>query len=236
MLFSQHQRPPFCSPKPRVRALDWTKDALVHHSAGIALLPPARESPRSAAPFAKGPVESPQLIETEADLLDTFGQPYPKDSHYEYWLVASSYLAYGGVMRVVRADDEELKNGFIGIANSVKIKSPDDYTNSGYAENTIAGVTYAAKNPGSWSNGVKVCTIDGFGDQVLTHMGSWADNYNSWKESNLELLEGLEQLRFLENGYSIKCVPVDNKGRTFWELNNPEDVARIEKEINKNIA
>ena len=94
-----------------------------------------------AAPFAKGPVESPQLIETEADLLDTFGQPYPKDSHYEYWLVASSYLAYGGVMRVVRADDEELKNGFIGIANSVKIKSPDDYTNSGYAENTIAGVT-----------------------------------------------------------------------------------------------
>ena len=121
-----------------------------------------------AAPFAKGPVESPQLIETEADLLDTYGQPYPKDSHYEYWLTASSYLAYGGVMRVVRADDEELKNGFIGVANSVKIKSPDDYTNAGYAENTIAGVTYAAKNPGSWSNGIKVCTIDGFGDQVLT--------------------------------------------------------------------
>ena len=121
-----------------------------------------------AAPFAKGPVESPQLIETEADLLDTYGQPYPKDSHYEYWLTASSYLAYGGVMRVVRADDEELKNGFIGIAQSVKIKSPDDYTNAGYAENTIAGVTYAAKNPGSWSNGIKVCTIDGFGDQVLT--------------------------------------------------------------------
>ena len=121
-----------------------------------------------AAPFAKGPVESPQLIETEADLLDTYGQPYPKDNHYEYWLTASSYLAYGGVMRVVRADDEELKNGFVGAANSVKIKSPDDYTNSGYSENTIAGVVYAAKNPGSWSNGIKVATIDGFGDQVLT--------------------------------------------------------------------
>ena len=75
-----------------------------------------------AAPFAKGPVESPQLIETEADLLDTYGQPYPKDNHYEYWLTASSFLAYGGVMRVVRADDEELKNGFVGAANSVKIK------------------------------------------------------------------------------------------------------------------
>ena len=55
------------------------------------------------APFAKGPVETPELIETEADLLDTFGQPYPKDNHYEYWYTASSYLAYGGVMRVIRA-------------------------------------------------------------------------------------------------------------------------------------
>ncbi len=121
-----------------------------------------------AAPFAKGPVESPQLIETEADLLDTYGQPYPKDNHYEYWLTASSFLAYGGVMRVVRADDEELKNGFVGSATSVKIKSPEDYINSGYAENTIPGVVYAAKNPGSWSNGIKVATIDGFGDQVLS--------------------------------------------------------------------
>ena len=121
-----------------------------------------------AAPFAKGPVESPQLIETEADLLDTYGQPYPNDGHYEYWLSASSYLAYGGVMRVVRADDEELKNGYVGTAASVKIKSPDDYTNLGYNENTITGVTYAAKNPGTWSNGIKVATIDGFGDQILS--------------------------------------------------------------------
>ena len=102
-----------------------------------------------AAPFAKGPVESPQLIETEADLLDTYGQPYPKDNHYEYWLTASSYLAYGGVMSIVRADDEELKNGFVGTANSVKIKSTDDYTNLSYGENTIACVTFDPKNPGT---------------------------------------------------------------------------------------
>ena len=120
------------------------------------------------APFAKGPVETPELIETEADLLDTFGQPYPKDNHYEYWYTASSYLAYGGVMRVIRADDEELKNGFIGAAASVKIKSPEDYVNLGYNENTITGVTYAAKNPGSWSNGITVATIDGLGDQIIT--------------------------------------------------------------------
>ena len=42
------------------------------------------------------------------------------------------------------------------------------------------------------------------------------------------ILEGLEQLRFLENGETVKCVEVEGRGRVFWELNNPEDVARIE--------
>jgi 3-deoxy-manno-octulosonate cytidylyltransferase (CMP-KDO synthetase) len=44
----------------------------------------------------------------------------------------------------------------------------------------------------------------------------------------LEMLEGLEQLRFLEHGHSILCVEVAAKGREFWELNNPEDVPKIE--------
>ena len=76
---------------------------------------------------------------------------------------------------------------------------------------------------------------------VFHHVGVYAYrpetllNYNSWKESNLEVLEGLEQLRFLENACSIKCVIVHSRGRTFWELNNPEDVLRIEKVINENI-
>ena len=44
----------------------------------------------------------------------------------------------------------------------------------------------------------------------------------------LEAREGLEQLRFLENGVPVTCVEVEARGRLFWELNNPEDVARIE--------
>ena len=120
------------------------------------------------APFAKGPVETPELIETEADLLDTFGRPYPQDNHYEYWFTASSYLAYGGVMRVIRADDEELTNSFVGSASSVKIKSVEDYINKGYSENTLANVFVAAKNPGSWANGITVAAIDGLADQIIT--------------------------------------------------------------------
>ena len=41
-------------------------------------------------------------------------------------------------------------------------------------------------------------------------------------------VEGLEQLRFLEHGSPVLCVEVQARGREFWELNNPEDVPRIE--------
>jgi len=120
------------------------------------------------APFVKGPVGVPQLIESENDLYQTYGQPYPVDKQYEHWMVASSYLAYGGVMRVIRADDQQLKNAFVGTASSIKIRSEEHYNQLGYDENTITNVTVAARNPGSWANGIKVAIIDGKADQILT--------------------------------------------------------------------
>ena len=127
------------------------------------------------APFAKGPVDVPVLVENESDLLQNFGEPYSTDKHYEHWMVASSYLAYGGSLRVVRSDDSDLKNGFAGAASSIKIKSLDDYNNLGYDENTITDVTVAARNPGSWSNGVKVALIDAKADQILVGVSTSAN-------------------------------------------------------------
>ena len=69
------------------------------------------------------------------------------------------------------------------------------------------------------------------------HVGVYAykknilKEYLSWPESNLEKLEGLEQLRFLSENKKVKCVEVSSRGNVFWELNNPEDVQRIEKVI-----
>jgi len=119
------------------------------------------------APFAKGPVDSPAVIENENDLLNTFGQPYSTDKHYEHWMVASSYLAYGGTMLISRADDTGLKNAFVGTASSIKIKSDDHYNQLGYDENAITNVTVAAKNPGSWANDINVAIIDAKADQIL---------------------------------------------------------------------
>lgn len=69
---------------------------------------------------------------------------------------------------------------------------------------------------------------------VFHHVGVYAyraavlASYPLWPEGRLELLEGLEQLRFLENGHRMRCVEVAANGREFWELNNPEDVSRLE--------
>ena len=126
------------------------------------------------APFTKGPVEDAQLIESEEDLLQTFGQPYSVDKHYEYWMVASSYLAYGGTLQVIRADDFNtttgvgLKNAFVGTASSIRIKSGTHYNQLGYDENTITGATVVAKTPGTYANGIRVAIIDAKADQILT--------------------------------------------------------------------
>ena len=120
-----------------------------------------------SAPFIKGPVDVPTLIENENNLLNTFGKPYSADKHYEHWMVASSYLAYGGVMQIVRTDSNDLKNASFG-SDAIKVKSIQHYIDLGYSENPIPNVTVLAQNPGSWANGILVSIIDSQADQILT--------------------------------------------------------------------
>jgi 3-deoxy-manno-octulosonate cytidylyltransferase (CMP-KDO synthetase) len=69
---------------------------------------------------------------------------------------------------------------------------------------------------------------------IFHHVGVYAYRpsalaaYAKWAPAPLEVLEGLEQLRFLENGHPIKTVEVSAPGAVFWELNNPSDVPLIE--------
>ncbi len=74
---------------------------------------------------------------------------------------------------------------------------------------------------------------------VYRHIGLYAYRFNALKEyvqlspTPLELAEGLEQLRLLEHGLSIKVVPVHYQGRTHWSIDHPEDVAIVEDIIKK---
>lgn len=74
---------------------------------------------------------------------------------------------------------------------------------------------------------------------VYRHIGLYAYRLQALKDyvrlspSTLELAEGLEQLRLLENGIPIKVVPVDYSGRTHWSVDHPEDIAIVENIIKK---
>lgn len=69
---------------------------------------------------------------------------------------------------------------------------------------------------------------------VFFHVGAYAyrrealARYAAAPVSELEQLEGLEQLRFLVEGQAMHVVEVDAMGADIWELNNPEDVPLVE--------
>ncbi|MDC3067985.1 3-deoxy-manno-octulosonate cytidylyltransferase [Paracoccaceae bacterium] len=67
------------------------------------------------------------------------------------------------------------------------------------------------------------------------HVGLYAytrnalENYAQMGPGFLEEQEGLEQLRFIENGVEVKCVLVGKKGSRVWEVNNPSDIIVVER-------
>lgn len=77
---------------------------------------------------------------------------------------------------------------------------------------------------------------------VLLHMGIYAytpeslEAYASRPETQLERLEGLEQLRFLEFGARVDVVPVRAPAWDIWELNNPSDVPIVEAGLARMLA
>lgn len=128
-----------------------------------------------AGPFQIGPVDQAIDITTEQELLNVFGKPTQLSGQYEYWMSASSFLSYGGVMKVVRVSGDELVNAnaardangdsVVGQVDLL-IKNFDDYQINHSSD--TADYVFASKNPGTWANDLKVCVIDNRADQILT--------------------------------------------------------------------
>ena len=121
-----------------------------------------------AGAFSKGPVNKPVRISSESELLSKFGEP--NDSNYETWFAASSFLAYGGVLDVVRASGASLKTANVG-GTSLTINSVEDYEGN-YYDGTAAW-DYASRSVGSVGNSIKVVVIDSGANQRLTLSGSF---------------------------------------------------------------
>ena len=72
---------------------------------------------------------------------------------------------------------------------------------------------------------------------VKLHVGVYAYRPGALRQyvetplAELETLEGLEQLRFLDAGVQVAVVEVDPPAYALRELNNPEDVAPIEQAL-----
>lgn len=94
----------------------------------------------------------------------------------------------------------------------------------------LGNAIYFSKEVIPYADGLKP------GDEipVFHHVGLYAYTpealtlYASLPAGQLEKIEGLEQLRFLEHGHKIAAVEVSAPGAAFWELNNPSDVPLIE--------
>jgi len=82
-----------------------------------------------------------------------------------------------------------------------------------------------------------VGTLNADVSPVRLHVGVYAyrpealERYVATPVSELEMLEGLEQLRFLVAGVPIAVVDVETPPFALRELNNPEDVAPIEQAL-----
>lgn len=132
-----------------------------------------------AGPFERGPINTPVRVENEQELLEFFGKPKVADAQNEYWMSASSYLSYGGTLRVIRTgstDPSVLINANSGVSadfvSSLKINNKESYDSLG----SVSDWYYAARNPGSWASNLKVCTIDNFADQIITGVSTAATN------------------------------------------------------------
>ena len=155
------------SPGISVREVDLTRggvNASINVVAGI------------AGPFKQGPVNEVCRINNEKELVDKFGGPGVglTDYHYETWYAASNFLSYGGQLDVVRAGGGNVAgsqmvnaNAGVGIASTsiLAIENYDDYNNN---EINATSFYWAAKNPGSWGENLKVCVIDAAADQRIS--------------------------------------------------------------------
>ncbi|WP_370205600.1 3-deoxy-manno-octulosonate cytidylyltransferase [Pararhodobacter marinus] len=130
---------------------------------------------------------------------------------------------------VLRCDEEAVQN-FIADRAAGRVGATT------VVSNQLGQALYFSKEVIPFTNGKGV--VNGQ-VPVFHHVGLYAyrptalARYIAWDPAPLETLEGLEQLRFLENGAPVQAVEVSAPGAVFWELNNPSDVPLIEGYLKK---
>ena len=103
--------------------------------------------------FSKGPVEEITIINTEEELVNTFGKP--NADNYEDWFTAANFLQYSSNLRVIRADAANAKNA-VGSGSALDIKNRAEYDTT-----DTTGSLWIAKTMGAHGNALKVSVCAG---------------------------------------------------------------------------
>ena len=112
-----------------------------------------------ASSFKTGPVGTITQINSERELIDTFGSPAEENA--ADWLVAAEFLNYGGRLAVVRA--ESAVDNATASGTGVLIKSKADFESGvGSSEK------FSARSAGAEGNNLKVLVVDRGADQIIT--------------------------------------------------------------------
>jgi hypothetical protein len=130
-----------------------------------------------AGPFKIGPVDFPIDIATEQELIDVFGKPDSLDGQYEYWMSASAYLSYGGVLKVVRTDGDNLIN-----ANARRVRNGEVSVASTAGEIVYSGLTNTVglgttvRTSGTYRITGAAYTTSGIGTEAIFSVGIGTTN------------------------------------------------------------
>ena len=81
-----------------------------------------------AGAFQWGPVEEVTTIDTETNLVGTFGKP--NDTTYGYFFTAANFLAYGNNLKVARVVDKGVARNAVSVATGRVISAYQIYSNT----------------------------------------------------------------------------------------------------------
>ncbi len=107
-----------------------------------------------AGEFRKGPLEEIVAISSEAELVDTFGEP--DSNNFESFFCASNFLQYSNALRVVRATTTSLVNATT-TGCGLQIKNTTHYLDN-FADGSGVVGNFAARTAGAWGNNLLVST------------------------------------------------------------------------------
>ena len=127
-----------------------------------------------AAPFSKGPVGVAVTVSDEAQLIRTFGEPGTENA--DYFLSASNYLSYGGLISAARINSTSLNNSVARLGQSV---SSVTLGTSGGKYIASPGVTVSAPDLAGGTQAVVSAQIDANGAITEFVVGQPGSGYST---------------------------------------------------------